>query len=164
MTGAGNISDGQNGSGKVLCSQMSHGSVSIWTTAGLNYDDVKANVTQIVVYWSVHVGATGCDGVGWYFVALQDTTCDYWGKSDFQAVYWLGIRTICGAITSKLRRRNAVSTIQRQPSFSKTYKILSWTKKCACVILAGFLSWSESHRTSLGPAKTSCVWRQTTHR
>ena len=59
MNGAGNICNGHNVSCKVLCSQMSPGSVSIRTTAELKCGDVKVNVTQIVVYGSNHVGAAG---------------------------------------------------------------------------------------------------------
>ena len=100
MTGADNICDGHIINGKALCSQMSHGSVSIWTTAELKWSDVKANVTQIVVYRRAQVGWRRYDGVGRYIVALQDTSCGYWGKSDFQAVNWRGNKASCGAISS----------------------------------------------------------------
>ena len=59
MIGADNICDGHSISGKVLCSQMSRGFVSIRTTVELRCGDVKANVMLIVVYGSLHVGAAG---------------------------------------------------------------------------------------------------------
>ena len=71
MTGAGNICDGHSVSGKALSSQMSHSSVLIWMTAELKCGDVKANVMQIVVYGSIHVGAAG---VWWYGAVYRGAT------------------------------------------------------------------------------------------
>ena len=76
MTGAGNICHGHCVSGKALCSQMSNGSVSVWTTAELKCCDVKA-ITQIVVYRSVHIVAAGVWWCGAVYRGATGTSCGY---------------------------------------------------------------------------------------